>query len=94
MVKAVSLHKDYQWGFLRKLRIYSPSEHKKAHFLQGQENGKGGSLEIRAILYLPVMTSKFAKILMLHKVRNLYFIGKIRNRINPFDPWSVAPGYA
>ena len=40
MVKAVSLRKDYQGGFLRKLKIYSPSEYKKAHFLRGQENGK------------------------------------------------------
>jgi hypothetical protein len=29
-------------------RIYSPSKHKKAHFLQGLESGKGGSLEIWA----------------------------------------------
>jgi hypothetical protein len=33
MVKAVSLCKDYQGGFGRNLRIYPPSEHKKAHFL-------------------------------------------------------------
>ena len=73
MVKGVSLRKAYQGGFLRKLRIYSPIEHKKVHFLQEQENGKGESLGTRVIFYLPVMTSKFAKILMLFEVRNLCY---------------------
>jgi hypothetical protein len=39
-------------------------EHKKAHFLQEQESGKGESLGTRVIWYLPRMNSKFAKILM------------------------------
>lgn len=71
MVKAVSLHKDYPGGFLRKLRIYSPSEHKEAHFLQGQENGKGGSPQIRVRFYVSSTAPKFAKIPMSYEVRNL-----------------------
>jgi len=51
---------------------YSPSEHKKAHFLQRQQGGKGESLEIR---------TRF------HCYKNFAFrvaIGKIQNRINNF----------
>ena len=73
MVKAVSLHKDYQGGFLRKLKIYSPSEHKKAHFLQGQENGKGESLQIRVRFYFSSTALKFAKTPMLYEIRTLCY---------------------
>lgn len=69
MVKAVSLHKDYPGGFLRKLRIYSPSEHKKAHFLQGQENGKEENLGTGAIFYPTLITPRFAKAPMLYAMR-------------------------
>ena len=73
MVKVVSLCKDYQGGFLRKLRIYSPSVHKKAHFLQGQENGKGESLQIRVRFDFASTAPKFAKTPMLYEVRILCY---------------------
>jgi hypothetical protein len=73
MVKVVSLRKDYQRGFLRKLRIYSPSEHKKAHFLRGHESGKGEGLQIRVGFYFSSTAPKFAKTPMLYEVRILCY---------------------
>jgi hypothetical protein len=73
MVKVVSLCKDYQGGFGRKLRIHSPSEHKKAHFVQGQVNGKGESLQIRVRFYFSSTAPKFAKTPMLYEVRILCY---------------------
>src|SRR3989304_196426 len=73
MVKAVSLRKDYPGGFLRKLKIHSPSEHKKAHFLQGQENGKGESLQIQVGFYFASTAPKFAKTPMLYEARILCY---------------------
>jgi hypothetical protein len=49
--------------------IYSPSGHKKAHFLKELESGNEESPGTRAIFYLALMDSKFAKILMLGAMR-------------------------
>jgi hypothetical protein len=42
---------------------------KRAHLLREQETGKGESLGTRVIFYLALMSSKFAKILMLDAMR-------------------------
>jgi hypothetical protein len=46
-----------------------PVSAKKAHFLQAQENGKEEILGTRVISYFALMTSRFAKILMLDAIR-------------------------
>jgi len=46
-----------------------PVSAKKAHFLQELESGNEESPGTRVIFYLALMTSKFAKILMLDAIR-------------------------
>ncbi len=72
-------------GFrLRNPRIYSPSKHRKALFLQGQENGKGGSLEIRARFYFSSTAPNLPKLQCYTNFVFSVIIEKTRNRINNF----------
>ena len=59
--------RDSHFGW-RRINICLPSEHKKAHFLLGQENGTKGNLGIRAIFYLALIIPKFAKSPMIYEI--------------------------
>jgi len=58
---------------LRKPRIYSPSEHKKTHSFQEQENGKGKNLETQARFDFSLTAPEFAKSPMIYEVRILCY---------------------
>jgi hypothetical protein len=65
---------------------------KKAHFLQGQENGKGGSLETRARFYFSSTAPNLPKLQCYTNFVFSAIIGKTRNGINNFVQFYVQNG--
>ena len=84
MVKAISLRKDYQGGFLRKLRIYSPSEHKRRIFCRDKRTGKEKVFKFGKDSISHLLPPNLPRLRCYTKFVFCAIIGKTRNRINNY----------